>query len=312
MDKGPRHHARGPILEFQKSLKNDSSSIYKNGIEILSFELNLREISKFDPFFPCNKAALGHYCIPSDPSGAFEVAQKKFLIVAVEYFSKWVEAEALAKISEKEFQEKKIVAWCKELKIQQNFTAVGNPQANGQAKVTNRTLLQYLKTRLEGAKGAWVEELPGVLWAYRTTPRTATGETPFCLVYGSEAVILAEIGEETARVTQYEAEGNSQERSFDLTVIEEGRDRAYAKILRYKSMMTRNYNRRVRLRSFQVGDLVLKKVEVSKHVGKLDPTWEGPYKVVEIRRKGTYILQDLEGKNLPRPWNVHNLKKFYA
>ncbi|KAL2228384.1 UNVERIFIED_CONTAM: Retrovirus-related Pol polyprotein from transposon 17.6 [Sesamum indicum] len=127
-----------------------------------------------------------------------------------------------------------------------------------------------------------------------------------------EAVIPAEIGEETTRVAQYEKEENSQERSFDLTVIEECRDRAYAKILRYKSMMTRNYNRRVRPRSFQVSDLVLKKVEVSKHVGKLDQTWEGPYKVVEVRRKGTYTLQDLEGKNLPRPWNVHNLKKFYA
>ncbi|XP_011083352.1 uncharacterized protein LOC105165895 [Sesamum indicum] len=203
-------------------------------------------------------------CIPFDKwridiIGPFPqaVVQKEFLIVAVEYFSKWIEAEALAKISEKEvinfiwkniicrfgisrvlvsdnrtqFQGKKIMAWCKELKIKQNFTAVGNPQANGQAEVTNRTLLQYLKTRLEGAKGAWVEELPGVLWAYRTTPRTATSETPFCLVYGSEAIIPAEIGEETARVIQYEAEGNPQERSFDLTVIEEGRDRAYAKIL---------------------------------------------------------------------------------
>ncbi|KAL2246278.1 UNVERIFIED_CONTAM: Retrovirus-related Pol polyprotein from transposon opus [Sesamum indicum] len=258
-------------------------------------------------------------CIPFDKWGIDiigpfpqAVVPKNFLIVAVEYFSKWIEAEALAKISEKEFQGRKIMAWCKELKIKQNFTAVGNPQANGQAEVTNRTLLQYLKTRLEGAKGAWVEELPGVLWAYRTTPRIATSETPFCLVYGSEAIIPAEIGKKTARVTQYEAEGNAQERSFDLTVIEEGRDRAYAKILRYKSMTTRNYNQRVRPRSFQVGDLVLKKVEVSKHVGKLDPTWEGPYKVVEIRRKGTYILQDLEGKNLPRPWNVHNMKKFYA
>ncbi|KAL2226664.1 UNVERIFIED_CONTAM: hypothetical protein Sindi_2025100 [Sesamum indicum] len=183
-----------------------------------------------------------------------------------------------------QFQGMKIVAWCRELKIQQNFTAVGNPQANGQVKVTNRTLLQYLKTRLEGAKGAWVKEFLGVLWAYRTTH-----EQPL-----------------------YEAERNSQERSFDLTVIEEGRDRAYAKILRYKIMLTRNYNRRVRPRSSQVDDLVLKKVEVSKHVGKLDPTWEGPYKVVEIRRKATYILQDLEGKNLPRSWNVHNLKKFYA
>ncbi|KAL0312868.1 UNVERIFIED_CONTAM: Gag-Pol polyprotein [Sesamum radiatum] len=95
-----------------------------------------------------------------------------------------------------QLQGKTIMAWCKELKIQQNFTAVGNPQANGQTEVTNRTILQHLKTRLGGAKGSWVEKLPGVLWAYRTTRRSSTGETPFCLVYGTEAIIPAEIGEE--------------------------------------------------------------------------------------------------------------------
>ncbi|KAL2241093.1 UNVERIFIED_CONTAM: Gag-Pol polyprotein [Sesamum indicum] len=92
-----------------------------------------------------------------------------------------------------QFQDKKIREWCKELKVAQHFTAVANPQANGQTEVTNRTILQHLKTRLEG-KGSWVDELPGVLWAYLTTPRTATGETPFCLVYGTEAIIPAEIG----------------------------------------------------------------------------------------------------------------------
>ncbi|KAL0431955.1 UNVERIFIED_CONTAM: hypothetical protein Sradi_0821500 [Sesamum radiatum] len=204
------------------------------------------------------------------------------------------------------------MAWCKELKIQQNFTAVGNPQVNGQTEVTNQTILQHLKTRLEGAKGSWVEELPGVLWAYRTTPLSSTGETPFCLVYGTEAIIPAEIGEETQRVTQYEVEMNQVERAFDLTVVEEKRGAAYAKILHHRGLMMRGYNRRVRPRCFQVSDLVLKKVEVSKHVGKLDPAWEGPFKVVKIRKPGTYKLQDFEGKDLPRPWNVYNLKRFYA
>ncbi|KAL0386267.1 UNVERIFIED_CONTAM: hypothetical protein Sradi_3021000 [Sesamum radiatum] len=118
---------------------------------------------------------------------------------------KWVEVEALTRISEKEvisfiwkniicifsiprvlisdngtqFQEKGIMAWCKELKIQQNFTAVGNPQANGQMEVTNLMILQHLKMGLEGAKGLWVDELLGVLWAYEMTPRSAIGETPF-------------------------------------------------------------------------------------------------------------------------------------
>ncbi|KAL2247804.1 UNVERIFIED_CONTAM: Retrovirus-related Pol polyprotein from transposon [Sesamum indicum] len=264
-------------------------------------------------------------------------AQKKFIIVAVEYFSKWVEAEAVAKISEKEFinfiwkniicrfgipwilisdngtqfQGRKITEWCKELKIAQHFTAVANPQANGQTEVTNQTILQHLKTRLD-SKGSWVDELPGVLWAYRTTPRTATGETPFCLVYGTEAIIPAEIGEESQRVGQYEPETNRIERNFDLTVIEEKREAAYARILHHKGLMMKIHNRRIRSRQLQVGDLVLKKVEVSKHVGKLEPPWEGPYKVIEIRKKGTYRLQDMQGRELPRPWNIQNLKKFYA
>ncbi|KAL2242652.1 UNVERIFIED_CONTAM: Retrovirus-related Pol polyprotein from transposon [Sesamum indicum] len=274
-----------------------------------------------------------------DILGPFPTArsQKKFIVVAVEYFSKWVEAEAVAKVTEghmiefiwkniicrfgvprilisdngTQFQGKKITSWCKELKIQQHFTAVGHPQSNGQVEVVNRTILQHLKTRLN-SKGSWLDELPGVLWAYRTTPRSSTGETPFCLVFGTEALIPAEIGEESHRVAMYDPATNREERCLDLEIIEEKREIAYAKILHHKNLMMRSYNKNLRPRQFQVGDLVLKKVEVSKHVGKLDPGWEGPYKVTEIKRRGTYRLQDLEGRDLPRPWNVQNLKKFYA
>ena len=65
---------------------------------------------------------------------------------------------------------------------------------NGQTKVTNRTLLKIIKARLDDAKGAWPEELPNVLWAYRTTTKTLTGEIPLRLIYGTEAVILVEVG----------------------------------------------------------------------------------------------------------------------
>ena len=65
---------------------------------------------------------------------------------------------------------------------------------NGQTKVTNRTLLRIIKARLDDAKGAWPEELPNVLWAYRTTAKTLTGEIPLRLIYGTEAVILVEVG----------------------------------------------------------------------------------------------------------------------
>ncbi|XP_073138373.1 uncharacterized protein [Henckelia pumila] len=96
-----------------------------------------------------------------------------------------------------QFSGAKIKDWCKGLSIKQFFTSVGNPQANGQNKVTNRTILQHLKTCLGNAKGKWVDELPSVLWAYRTTPRSSTGESPFNLAYGAEAVAPAEIGEQS-------------------------------------------------------------------------------------------------------------------
>ncbi|KAL2237800.1 UNVERIFIED_CONTAM: hypothetical protein Sindi_0971700 [Sesamum indicum] len=112
------------------------------------------------------------------------------------------------------------------------------------------------------------------------------GETPFCLVYGTEAIILAEIGEESQRIMQYDPEANRDERSFDLTVIEEKREVAYAQILHHKGLMMKSHDRKIRPRQLQVGDLVLKKVEASKHIGKLEPPWEGPYKVTEIRKKG--------------------------
>ncbi|KAL2232529.1 UNVERIFIED_CONTAM: hypothetical protein Sindi_1432900 [Sesamum indicum] len=95
-------------------------------------------------------------------------------------------------------------------------------------------------------------------------------------------------------------------------MVEERRDVAYAKMLHHKGLMLKSYNQKLKPRQLQVHDLVLKKVEVSKHVGKLDPGWEGPYKVTEIKKKGTYQLQDMYGRDLARPWNIKNLKKFYA
>ncbi|KAL2236240.1 UNVERIFIED_CONTAM: hypothetical protein Sindi_0815700 [Sesamum indicum] len=121
-----------------------------------------------------------------------------------------------------------------------------------------------------------------------------------------------EIGEESQRIGSFDLARNKEQRTFDLDMVEEKRDAARVKMLHHKSLMLRGHNKNVKPRSLQVGDLVLRKVEVSKHVGKLDPNWEGPFKVIEIVGKGTYKLQDAQGKELPRPWNIQNLKRFYV
>ena len=137
--------------------------------------------------------------------------QCKFVIVTVDYFTKWAEAEPLATITEqkirnfvwravicrfgipralvsdngKQFNNTKFKDFCAELGIKNYYSSLAHPQSNGQAEVTIRTLKAALKTKLEDLKGSWVEYLPEVLWAYRTTQKSATWETPFALAFGT-------------------------------------------------------------------------------------------------------------------------------
>ncbi|KAL0455179.1 UNVERIFIED_CONTAM: hypothetical protein Slati_0857100 [Sesamum latifolium] len=148
--------------------------------------------------------------------------------------------------NDRQFQGRKIQEWCQGLRIKQRFTTVAHPQANGQVEVTNRILVQGIKRRLERVGGNWAEELTNVLWAYRTTPRGSTGETPFSLVYGTEAIIPAELGMPSHRFSS---------RRFGAT-----------------------------------------KGRRPEAIGKLDPTWEGPYKVTSVIGKGAYELEDPEGR----------------
>ena len=118
-------------------------------------------------------------------------------------------------------------------------------------------------TRLEGADGIWPNELPGVLWAYRTTVRTPTWETPVKLVYGSEAVIPAEVHIANHRVMKYQDEDNEEQIRLNLDLINEVRMDEKQWIARYKNLMARQYGAMVKPRRFNIGDLVLKKVSLA-------------------------------------------------
>ncbi|KAL0355255.1 UNVERIFIED_CONTAM: hypothetical protein Sradi_3972400 [Sesamum radiatum] len=176
--------------------------------------------------------------------------QRKLLIVAVDNFTKWVEAEALAKITEKEvikflwknivyrfgipralvsdngtqFSGNKLREWCKGLVIKQFFTSVSNPQVNGQTEVTNRTILQHLKTQLGSAKGV---------------------------------VAPTEVGELSWRVKHYDSKSNAQGMRMNLDLVKEAREKTVVRVAMYKARMAKAYNTRVRPRNFQVGDLVM-------------------------------------------------------
>ena len=101
-------------------------------------------------------------------------------------------------------------------------------------EVTYRTLLKIIKTKLDDAKGTWPEELPNVLWAYRTTARTPTGETPFRLTYGTEVVILVEVGVTSTRRAAFSEEGNDEKLRLNLDCLDEVRDKASSRMVKYQ------------------------------------------------------------------------------
>ncbi|CAL9000431.1 unnamed protein product, partial [Prunus brigantina] len=108
--------------------------------------------------------------------------QVKYAVVAVDYFTKWAEAEALATITAARIE---TFVWQNIIKL--CFASPAHPQSNGQVEAVNKIIKRTLKTKLDKAKGCWPELLPEVLWSYRTTFRTSTGETPFSLSFGTEA-----------------------------------------------------------------------------------------------------------------------------
>ena len=160
--------------------------------------------------------------------------QKKFLLVAIDYFNKWVEAEAYACIKDKDvskfvwknficrfeiprafvtdngsrFDNTMFRTFCSKLNIKNLYSTPCYPQNNRQANVTNKTLLNALKKMLEWAKGKLVDKL---LWAYQTTSRLPMRSTPFALAYRMEVIIPTEIGMPTTKTTVQDQRDNDEE-----------------------------------------------------------------------------------------------------
>ncbi|XP_071718838.1 uncharacterized protein [Rutidosis leptorrhynchoides] len=115
-----------------------------------------------------------------------------------------------------------------------------------------------------------------MLWAHRITPKRITGETPFSLVYGTEAVIPAEICVLTQRIMAFDIEANSYALRENLNLLEEIRLMAAIQQADHKHKMAKYYNKKVKHTQFEVGDLVLRDNEASTQIkfGKLAPKWK--------------------------------------
>ena len=144
--------------------------------------------------------------------------------------------------------------------IKNRYSTSSYPQGNGQAEAVNKVIVNGLKKRLVDAKGKWVEELPHVLWTYRITPRKSTGETPFSMTYGAEAVIPLENGFPTMRTSTFTSDGNDELLKKNLDLVEEWRENAMVQLAYYQHKLKQGYDMNVKLRPLAPGDLVLRKV----------------------------------------------------
>ncbi|GJW37673.1 reverse transcriptase domain-containing protein [Tanacetum coccineum] len=239
----------------------------------------------------------------------------KFLIVAMDYFTKWIEAKPVATITGAQI--KKII-WdnvvCRfglpgEIVSDNEKQFRDNPFKDWSKKTKYLPMLCFRQTspnqRL-GRKGK--KKFRG-----RNQGTTSNGETPFSLTYGTEAVIPVEISMPTLRTAKVDMIKNNEDLGINLDLLEEKREQAAIQEARSKAKMEKYYNAKVRSISFRPGDFVYRNNEAShaEDGGKLGPKWEGPYEVTEALGRGAYKLRDRNGNTLPRTWNVCNLKKCY-
>nr|GEY69388.1 reverse transcriptase domain-containing protein [Tanacetum cinerariifolium]GEY70323.1 reverse transcriptase domain-containing protein [Tanacetum cinerariifolium] len=291
----------------------------------------LTPITALWPFYKCGIDIAGPF-----PEGPGKV---KFYIVAMDYFTKWIEAKAVATITGnkvkkfmwdnivcrfglprkivsdkgKQFSDNPFKDWCDKLNITQRFASVKHPQSNGLVERANQSLGEGIKARLGEGHNNWIEELPYVLWAHRTMIKSSNGDTPFSLTYGTEAVIPAEIGMPTYCIAAVDAVHNDEELRLNLDLLEERCERAAIREAKAKLKMTKYYNARIRGVTFRPGDFVYRSNDASYAVegGKLGPKWEGPYEVTEALGYGAYKLRSTDETVLPRTWNAANINKCY-
>jgi ribonuclease HI len=268
--------------------------------------------------------------------------QHRWILTATDYFTKWIEAVPTRSASHKviisflediiarfgcpsriitdnaaSFKSEPLIKFCEQFQISLVHSTPYYPQGNGLAESSNKSLIKIIKRLLEDNKRAWDSKLKFSLWADRVTTKRSLGTSPFQLVYGAEAVFPTQLALPVAKFFQdYEGEPDHMIRRIHQIVEvqqirEQARDAAYS----HQQKIKQAFDRKVKKKEFEIGDLVFKwdapRQDKGKH-SKFDALWIGPFKISEIFSNNTYGLQDLEGEEVfNSPVNGHFLKKCF-
>jgi ribonuclease HI len=261
----------------------------------------------------------------------------KFTFVAVEYFTKWIEARAVTTITSKtaqkffwqniicrfgvpselivdngkQFDSQDFRDFCFSIGTKLAFSSVYHPQSNGVVERANDKIFTAIKKMLlDDKKGKWADLLPEAVWALNTTECRATGFTPFRLLYGSEAMTPQEIKHESPRTSTSALPDVDEPTSKDL--IDGDRVFALQALNKYQAQTKAWRDHTIIPREFNEGDLILVRTTRTESRGKLEPKWEGPFIVKTKASSSAYRLTTPSGEDLEHSLNIDNLHKFFV
>ena len=272
--------------------------------------------------------------LPTAPGGFTHV------LVAVDIFTKWIEVKPIKKLSSdravefiseilhrfgfpntiitdlgSNFTSQEFWDYCENSSIEIKYVSVAHPRANDQVERINGLIIDGLKKRIFDSTskkgGKWLAEVPMVIWELRTQPSKATGQTPFFLVYGSEAILPTDIIWKSPRLEMYDLAEADGSRQLELDSLDEMRCNALLRSTRYLQNMRRYHDCNIHSKSFNIGDMVLRRIQDETGLHKLNSRREGPFIVTKVTEPGSYRLIYADGLEVPNSWNIEHLQKFY-